>query len=168
MPSPPIGTLSPTLLEGARQEWCRQSPAMPAHNRTKSSYPANVQSEIFRVLRSAGFVGARQKGDSKWEKPVSAKICGFLRESAVSCGFLCQSATPKSLDLQSEPKISENLQKCAFRVRFLPFAVSLLAHPEFGCPKLGCTPKGAYSPRRHSRHLLEAAFSEPFSEPFLL
>ena len=63
-----------------------------------------------------GFVGARQKGDSKWEKPVSAKICGFcgfLRKSAVSCGFLRKSATPKSLDLQSEPKISENLQKSA-------------------------------------------------------
>ena len=27
-------------------------------------------------------IGARQKGDSKWEKPVPAKICGF---SAVSC-----------------------------------------------------------------------------------
>ena len=60
-------------------------------------------------------VGARQKGDSKWEKPVSAKICGFLRLPAKicgSCGFLRKSATPKSLDLQSELKISENLRKC--------------------------------------------------------
>ena len=39
----------------------------------------------------------------------SAVFCGFLRKSAVSCGFLRKSATPKSLDLQSEPKISENL-----------------------------------------------------------
>ena len=74
-------------------------------------------------------VGARQKGDSKWEKPVSAKICGFLRFPAKICGFLRFSATPKSLDLQSETKISENLRKSAFRVRFLRFAVFLLARP---------------------------------------
>ena len=36
-----------------------------------------------------------------------------------------------SNDLQGEPKISENLRKCAFRVRFLPFAVSLLARKYF-------------------------------------
>ena len=53
-----------------------------------------------------------------------------LRFPAKICGFLRKSATPKSLDLQSEPKISENLRKCAFRVRFLPFAVSLLARPD--------------------------------------
>ena len=61
---------------------------------------------------------ARQKGDSnKWEKPVPAKICGF---SAVSCEnlrfpavFCANLRLPKPLDLQSEPKISENLQKSA-------------------------------------------------------
>ena len=40
-------------------------------------------------------------------------FCKNLRKAAVSCGFLRKSATPKSLDLQSEPKISENLQKSA-------------------------------------------------------
>ena len=50
------------------------------------------------------------------EKPVSAKICGFLRfpvKICGSCGFLRKSATPKSLDLGFRPKISENLQKSA-------------------------------------------------------
>ena len=64
-------------------------------------------------------------------------FCKNLRFPAVSCenlrfpaGLLRKSAIPKSLDLQSEPKISENLRKCAFRVRFIPFAVSLLARPD--------------------------------------
>ena len=53
------------------------------------------------------------KGRQQMGEQVSAKLCGFLRKSAVSCGFLRKSAPPKSLDLQSEPKISENLQKSA-------------------------------------------------------
>ena len=83
-------------------------------------------------------IGAHQKGDSKWEKPVSARICGF--QSAVSCGFLRESATPNSLDLQSEPKISENQRKSAFRVRFIPFAPfwrTLIQAPTFSLPRLG-------------------------------
>ena len=35
-------------------------------------------------------LGARQKGDSKWEKPVSAKICGFLRFPAENLRFSAQ------------------------------------------------------------------------------
>ena len=77
-------------------------------------------------------VGARQKGDSKWEKPVSAKICGFLRFPAKICGFLRKSATPKSLDLQSEPKISENLQKSAKMC--VPGPVSPFCCLPFGAP----------------------------------
>ena len=63
-------------------------------------------------------------------------FCKNLRVSAVSCENLrfpakiLRKSAPKSLDLQSEPKISENLPKSAFRVRFLPFAVSLLARPD--------------------------------------
>ena len=77
-------------------------------------------------------VGARRKGDSKWEKPVSAKICGFLRFPAKICGFLRFSATPKSLDLQSEPKISENLQKSAKMC--VPGPVSPFCCLPFGAP----------------------------------
>ena len=62
----------------------------------------------------------------------SAVFCGFLRKSAVSCGFLRKSATPKSLDLQSEPKISENLQKSA-KMR-VPGPVSPFCCLPFGAP----------------------------------
>ena len=78
-------------------------------------------------------VGARQReianGRNRFLRLLRfpANICG-------SCGFLRKSADSQILDLQSEPKISENLhknlRKCAFQVRFLPFAVSLLARPE--------------------------------------
>ena len=56
------------------------------------------------------FLGARQKGE-----PANGRtgFCKNLRFPAKICGFLRKSATPKSLDLQSEPKISENLQKSA-------------------------------------------------------
>ena len=77
-------------------------------------------------------MGARQKGDSKWEKPVSAKIRGFLRFPAQICGFLRKSATPKSLDLQSELKISENLQKSAKMC--VPGPVSPFCCLPFGTP----------------------------------
>ena len=82
-------------------------------------------------------LGARQKGDSKWEKPVSAKICGFLRFPVKICGFLrfsaqiCASQIPWFTErAEKSAKISKNLRKCAFWVRFLLFAVSLLARPE--------------------------------------
>ena len=90
-------------------------------------------------------------------------FCGFLRKSAVSCGFLRQSATPKSLDLQSEPKISQKSAKmCVPGPVSLPFAVSvsLLARPEqklslsliLGTPRVhicGCGHK-LREPRTHS------------------
>ena len=78
-----------------------------------------------------------KKGDSKWEKPVSAKICGFLRFPAKICGFsavFCANLRlPNPLIYRASrksAKICKNQRKCAFRVRFLPFAVSLLARPE--------------------------------------
>ena len=57
-----------------------------------------------------------------------AKICSFLRRSATRIpNLLIYRASRKSA------KICKNLRECAFRVRFLPFAVSLLARPDFGC-----------------------------------
>ena len=89
-----------------------------------------------RAKKSTLFIRARQKGDSKWEKPVSAKICGFLRFPAKICGFLRFSAqicdSEKSLDLQSEPKISENLQKSAKMC--VPGPVSPFCCLPFGAP----------------------------------
>ena len=75
-------------------------------------------------------LGARQKGDSKWEKPVSAKICGFLRFPAAFCANLRLPNPWIYRASRKSAKIRKNLRKCAFRVRFLPFAVSLLARPE--------------------------------------
>ena len=71
--------------------------------------------------------GRQQMGETGFceDLPFCAQI---LRKSAVSCHFLRKSATRKSLDLQSEPNISENLQKIYARPGsgFSPFAVSLL------------------------------------------
>ena len=78
------------------------------------------------VTRSAP-KGRQQMGETGFCKNLQfpAKICGFLRKSA----------TPKSLDLYRASRKSakicqKNLRKCAFRVRFLPCPVSLLACPE--------------------------------------
>ena len=46
----------------------------------------NSRPEFFGIPLQC--LGAREKGDSKWEKPVSAKICGFLRFPAKICSFL--------------------------------------------------------------------------------
>ena len=45
----------------------------------------NCSEKIVSQFSGSSCVGARQEGDSKWEKPVSAKICGFLRFSAQIC-----------------------------------------------------------------------------------
>ena len=65
-------------------------------------------------------------------------FCKNLRFSAVSCENLrflavfCANLTPKSLDLQSEPKISENLQKSAKMC--VPGPVSPFCCLPFGAP----------------------------------
>ena len=56
-----------------------------------------------------------------------AKICGFLRFSAQICDS-------QSLDLQSEPKISENLQKSAKMC--VPGPVSPFCCLPFGAPRI--------------------------------
>ena len=56
--------------------------------------------------------------------------CENLRFPAVFCANL---RLPNPLIYKASrksAKICKNLRKCAFRVRFLPFAVSLLARPE--------------------------------------
>ena len=81
--------------------------------------------------------GRQQMGETGFCKNVrfSAVSCENLRFPAV---FLRKSATPKSLDLQSEPKISENLQKSAKMC--VPGPVSPFCCLPFGAPwntKLG-------------------------------
>ena len=61
----------------------------------------------------------------------SAVSCENLRFPAVFCANL---RLPNPLIYRASrksAKICKNLRKCAFRVRFLPFAVSLLARPVF-------------------------------------
>ena len=87
-----------------------------------------------RELFSAFLFWSAPKGRQQMEKPVSAKICGFLRFPAKICGFLRKSATPKSLDLQSEPKVSENLQKSVQMC--VPGPVSPFCCLPFGAPWL--------------------------------
>ena len=53
-------------------------------------------------------LGARQKGDSKREKPVSGKICGFLRFPAKICGFLRFSA--QICDSPKDPSVLKTLR----------------------------------------------------------
>ena len=91
---------------------------------------------ILEAPKEHPLIGARQKGDSKWEKPVSAKICSFLRKSCENLRFpavFCANLRlPNPLIYKASrksAKICKNLRECALRVRFLPFAVSLLARP---------------------------------------
>ena len=73
----------------------------------------------------------RQQMGRNWFLQKSAVFCGFLRKSAVSRGFLRKSATPQiPCNHRASRKAAKNLRKCAFRVQFLPFAVSLLARPD--------------------------------------
>ena len=84
-----------------------------------------------RKIRSAP-KGRQQMGETGFCKNLrfSAVSCENLRFPAVFCenvrlpNPLIYRASRKSA------KICKNLRKCAFRVRFLPFAVSLLARPE--------------------------------------
>ena len=83
------------------------------------------------LLRSAP-QGRQQMGETGF--------CKNLRFPAVSCEILwfpvvfwANLRLPNPLIYRASrksAKICENLRKCAFRVRFLPFAVSLLARPD--------------------------------------
>ena len=79
-------------------------------------------------------IGARQKGDSKWEKPVSAKICGF---PAKICGFLrfsariCDSRIPwfteRAENQGKSAKICENVRSgSGFSLLLSPFWRALI------------------------------------------
>ena len=81
--------------------------------------------------------GRQQMGETGFCKNLrfSAVSCENLRFPAVFCANL---RLPNPLIYRASrksAKICQNLRKCAFRVRFLPFAVSLLARPDLGSPK---------------------------------
>ena len=77
--------------------------------------------------------GRQQMGETGFCKNLrfSAVSCENLRFPAVFCANL---RLPNPLIYRANrksAKICKNLRKCAFRVRFLPFAVSLLARPDY-------------------------------------
>ena len=85
-----------------------------------------------RISASEKYFGWNQKGQTKWDKRVSAKICGFcenLRFPAV----LCENLRLRNAVIPMA-KICKNLRKTkktAYLVPFLPFSLSLLFPPLF-------------------------------------
>ena len=90
------------------------------------------QTKSFKKGNRSAPKGRQQMGETGFCKNLrfSAVSCENLRFSAVFCANL---RLPNPLIYRASrksAKICKNLRKCAFRVRFLPFAVSLLARPE--------------------------------------
>ena len=82
-------------------------------------------------------LGARQKetanGRNRFLQKSAAVFCGFLQNLRFPAIFCANLRLPNPLIYRASrksAKICKNLRKCAFRVRFLPFAVSLVARPD--------------------------------------
>ena len=112
-----------------------------------AKYSGNTSSKIFSCIRASADAGPaciRAKINSPRIFSCMYWFCAgtyrFLQKSAVSCEnlrfpvvFCANLRLPNPLIYRARrksAKICKNLRKCAFRVRFLPFAVSLLARPE--------------------------------------
>ena len=100
-------------------------------------------------------IGRNWKGPSKWDKPVSAKICSVLRLSAKICGFLQKSALPtccNAQEKQQSAKICKNLQKrTASLAPFVPFRLSLSFPLEKKWLKSEFGADPSVPPRRHPK-----------------
>ena len=83
------------------------------HLRVQSSLHNHTELPTSQKCPNLPFWGARQKGDSKWEKPVSAKICGFLRFPAKICSFLRFSAQICDSQISWFTERAENQRKSA-------------------------------------------------------
>ena len=103
----------------------------------KGKKPVSFLQIAPRCVLKTRVLGARQKGDSKWEKPVSAKICGFLRFPAKICGFLwfsaqiCDSQSPsfteRAENQRKSAKICENVRSgSGFSLLLSPFWRALM------------------------------------------
>ena len=143
MKLPPVKlplSFCPMELWKSSQESGKSLPRPPALGTSRVSEGVCLRgsNESNKSLKSDFRAEIKEKGQTKWDKPVSAKICGFLRfpakicgflrTSAVSCGFLRTSAPPKCYNSQEKrksAKISENLRKTADSARFVPFSLSL-------------------------------------------
>ena len=110
---------------GSRLSHAGMVPICPKHRPAQNVY-------VYWFFRSAP-KGRQQMGETGFCKNLrfSAVSCENLRFPAVFCANL---RLPNPLIYRASrksAKICKNLRKCAFRVRFLPFAVSLLARPDF-------------------------------------
>ena len=69
--------------------------------------------------RTRGPTRVGREGQTKRDKQVSAKFCGFLRKSA-------KNAPPKCCNSQNQRKLAKICEKTANAAPFVPFHLSLL------------------------------------------
>ena len=114
-----------------------RGPICPRDGSCLSRRPSRWKCLCLLVFFWSASKGRQQMGETGF--------CKNLRFSAVSCEnlrfpvFCANLRLPNPLIYRASrksAKICKNLRKCAFRVRFLPFAVSLLARPDFFLPDL--------------------------------
>ena len=94
-------------------DWSLRLPVLLEASRPKPLKSLREWRPPIRELPEIIIIGRNSKGQTKWDKRVSAVSCGVLRKSAVSCGFL-QYAPPKcchSQEKRKSAKISENLKE---------------------------------------------------------
>ena len=80
----------------------------PAPEKEPDHYK-NAHSKCF-----SRFIGRNYKGQTKWDKRVSAKICGFLRFSVKICGFLRFSAKIRKCCNSQEKRHAKSSQQKAY------------------------------------------------------
>ena len=109
-----------------------KSPDITVRKSFKSPVRITAPKNNSKTISRSAPKGRQQMGETGFCKNLrfSAVSCENLRFPAVFCANL---RLPNPLIYRASrksAKICKNLRKCAFRVRFLPFAVSLLARPE--------------------------------------
>ena len=136
--------LSSHLPHKCRYPLCFESPPVLSFN------PCPTQADVFQLPEETLQIADRDlspRGSMVRSAPKGRQqmgetgFCENLRVSAVSCENLrfpvvfCENLRPSNPLIhrasRKSAKICKNLRKCAFWVRFLPFAVSLLARPEW-------------------------------------
>ena len=105
-------------------------------------------------------IGQNSKGQTEWNKRVSAKICGFLSFSAKIRGFLRKSAPPKCFPFQEKAKICKNQRKTANLASHVPFSLSPLIKLFLGKSYGPGGPKNDANKKPSSRYRCEALISQ--------
>ena len=105
-----------TNLEHLMEAWPSGLSRTHTHPFLKTSSSRRPASVFRKVARNS-----KEQTKLKWDKPVSANICGFLQESAVFCENLCFRDAVI-------PRKSKSLQKSAKKMRIW-LRLSLLVCP---------------------------------------